>query len=73
MLISWEFLLNYIIENPLPKITRLDEIHAKYKQHKKYLKDNNINVKNYIIEKYIHNNPYCLRPKTFPYNIESKI
>ncbi len=73
MLITLEFLENWNFEIQLPVEVRTDEILEKYNKHKKYLKSNNINQNQYIINKYLADKKYAINENAYPYNIDQNM
>jgi hypothetical protein len=69
MLITLEFLESWNFEIQLPVEVRTNEILEKYNKHKKYLKSNNINQSQYIINKYLNDKKYFINENAYPYNI----
>ena len=70
MTLTWDFLLNFDYSKDLPeqrtKETLNEYIHWKINQK-------NININDYIYEKYLINNDYSIQKNRFPYETDKNI
>ena len=73
MIITWEFLMNYDYNIPLKEDVRSEHTINDYDIWKKYIKDNNLNINNYLHKKYLSDCNYCIEKNRFPYNVEENI
>ncbi len=69
MQITFDFLDNWNFMIELPIDVRDLNIIEKYENHKKFLKNKNINLDNYIINKYLSDKCYYITKNEYPYNI----
>lgn len=71
---SWIFLKQFHKNPPYQNILRKPEIEKEYLLHKKKLKEKNVNIENYLVEKLFKNNiKYVITCNEFPYNLEKNI
>jgi len=73
MLITFDFLENWNFEIELPEEVRTYDIIDKYKKHKEYIKKNNINQNQYIINKYLSDKKYSINKNEYAYNIDKNM
>ena len=73
MIITWDFLMNHDYNIPLKDDTRSDDIINKYNIWKKYIKDNNYDVSDYLHKKYLSDCDYCIIKNEFSYNVTNNI
>ena len=73
MIITWEFLMNYDYNIPLGKNVRSKYTLNKYDIWKKYLKDNDFNINDYLHNKYLSDCDYCINKNRFSYNVEENV
>jgi hypothetical protein len=69
MLITIEFLEEWDFTKKLPVTVRTYEIISEYKKFKNHLTKNNINIEDYIMNKFLKNKKYSIEQNNFPYNI----
>ena len=72
MRITWEYLLNFDYNNPFPN-ERTDEMLEEYSKWQIYLKENNIDINEYLFNTYLKNNDYCIEANRFPYKTPENI
>lgn len=73
MKVSWEFLLNYYQDYPLPQSARSEDILNKYKVWKLKLKNKGYEINSYLHNKYLKNKSFSIDINPFPYNLEDNI
>ena len=73
MNVTFEFLENWNFEIELPEDVRTYDVIEKYKKHKEYIKKNNINQNNYIINKFLSDKKYSINKNAYPYNIDKNM
>ena len=73
MLITLEFLDNWNFNNLLPLEVRTESCYANYLKFKNHLKENNIKLKDYLLDKYLNNKSYNLVPNEYPYNVDKNM
>ena len=73
MNVTFEFLENWNFEIELPEDVRTYDVIEKYKKHKEYIKKNNINQNNYIINKFLSDKKYSIDKNEYPYNIDKNM
>jgi len=75
--ITWEEIKSFHKNPPRDRLHRNNKINKKYQKHIKKIKDRNINVNEYISNKYFTNKEYdsdwVFVPNNFPYNLENGI
>ena len=73
MIITLEFLENWNFDIELPVEVRSNKIMEIYDKHKFFLKENNINQNDYIINKYLSDKKYSIQKNAYPYNITNNM
>jgi len=74
MLLTWDFLLNYDYLIPLPKEVRTTDMLIDYNNWKENtIIKNNIEINDYLHNKYVLNRNYCIEMNPFPYNVDKNI
>ena len=66
----WERLVTFHRNPPTDKITRNINIQQEYDKFMKYIKDNNININDYIHKNFLNGINVNFVENTFPYDIE---
>lgn len=70
VMLSWDKLLELHKNPPNIRIMRNDNIQLEYDKFIKYIKDNNININDYIYRKFLNDKKVNFTPNTFPYDID---
>tara|TARA_B100000902_G_C27005899_1_gene762206 strand:+ start:109 stop:588 length:480 start_codon:yes stop_codon:yes gene_type:complete len=74
MSITWVFLKKYHLNPPTIMLLRKIDVQKKYINFKKIIKENNNNIKNYILTNFFKNNENIIFIKNnFPYDVELNI
>ena len=70
VMFPWARLLTLHCNPPTDKITRKDTIQFEYNKFIKYIKDNKININEYIYKKYLNGKNVNFTENSFPYDID---
>ena len=70
VMFPWERLLTLHRNPPTDKITREKKVQKKYNEFMKYIRENNININDYIYDKYLNGATVNFIENSFPYDIE---
>ena len=73
MLITLDLLDNWDFNNLFPIEVRSNICYSNYLKFKNDLKVNNIELKDYLLKKYLNESPYNLVPNEFPYAVSENM
>ena len=73
MLINLDFLENWNFNILLPSDVRSKKNRSAYQTFKKELKEKNISIDKYVLDKYLNSKIYSLNLNKFPYNIPNNM
>tara|TARA_Y100000589_G_C27013353_1_gene571761 strand:+ start:486 stop:890 length:405 start_codon:yes stop_codon:yes gene_type:complete len=70
MKIDWEYFVTFDYTKPLPKSIRTQEVINEYDNFQIYLKNNNKSINDYILDKFLKDNNFVIKPNNYPYNVD---